>query len=87
MTIQFTFDLFWIVWSLYLIEGTTLTLGVISSLWPDRSIALYTWLMARLNWRVSPIDEGLEVRNTRFLGIILILLSLMGLGVLIGGRI
>lgn len=87
MTIQFTLNPFWVVGGLYFIEGTALVLGIFSSLWPNHSISLYTWIMASLNWRVSPIDEGLEVRNTRFLGIILILFSLMGLGVLIGGRI
>ena len=42
-----------------------------------RSIALYQWIMARLNWRVSPIDEVREVRNTRLLGGLLIFLSVV----------
>ena len=52
-------------------------LGCVSVVAPRRSIALYQWIMARLNWRVSPIDEVREVRNTRLLGGLLIFLSLV----------
>ena len=54
-----------------------LVLGCLSVVAPMRSIALYQWIMARLNWRVSPIDEVREVRNTRLLGGLLIFLSLV----------
>jgi hypothetical protein len=51
-------------------------LGILSTLWPKRSIGLYQWIMERFNWRVVPIDEAREVKNTRILGVILIYLSL-----------
>ncbi len=49
--------------------------GVFSAAMPERSIALYQRLMARFNWRVSPIDERRELRTTRVLGLLLMLLS------------
>ncbi|MFH1208562.1 MAG: hypothetical protein V1673_03285 [Candidatus Omnitrophota bacterium] len=54
-----------------------LTLGVLSVVWPKRSIGLYQWIMERLNWKVAPIDEPHEVRNTRILGAALVALSLI----------
>jgi hypothetical protein len=53
-----------------------LALGILSAVWPKRSIGLYQWIMERINWRVAPIDEPREVRNTRVLGVILVGLSL-----------
>ncbi len=55
----------------------TLLFGAFSVWAPQRSIALYQWIMARLNWRVSPIDERRELRNTKWLGMLLVLLSLV----------
>lgn len=50
--------------------------GLFSVVWPKRSIALYQKIMESFNWRVTPIDEPREVRNTRFLGAVLAALSL-----------
>ena len=49
--------------------------GVFSALAPQRSIALYQWIMARFNWRVAPIDERREIRTTRILGVLLVMLG------------
>ena len=69
-------SLSWIPCGVTLIGIVGLLFGIFSSFWPRRSIALYEGVMAKINWRVSPIDEAREVRNTRALGILLILLSL-----------
>ena len=53
-----------------------LVVGVLSVVWPKRSIGLYQWIMERFNWKVVPINESREVRNTRILGAILTALSL-----------
>ncbi len=50
-------------------------LGVLSIVQPQRSIGLYQWMMERFNWKVVPVDELREVRNTRILGIVLAALS------------
>ena len=66
----------WLRWGIALVGVGALVVGGVSVVAPTRSIALYQWLMARFNWRVSPIDEAREVRNTRLLGALLVLLSL-----------
>ena len=85
--IEMTLDARWIWWGALLIGGVSLVFGIFTAFLPYRSIALYQWLMALINWRAAPIDEGREVRNTRFLGILLILLSVLLLGALKMGRI
>ena len=52
-------------------------LGALSALWPERSMGLYEWIMERYNWKVAPIDRSREVRNTRILGLVLAVLSLI----------
>ncbi|MFH0984899.1 MAG: hypothetical protein V1882_05120 [Candidatus Omnitrophota bacterium] len=54
-----------------------LALGILSIVWPKRSIGLYQSIMARFNWKVAPIDESREVRNTQILGAVLTALSLI----------
>ena len=51
-------------------------LGIFSTILPKRSISLYQKVMERFNWKVAPIDEMREVRNTRVLGALLSALSL-----------
>ena len=53
-----------------------LAFGILSAGWPKRSIGLYQGIMERFNWKVIPIDEAREVRNTRGLGAVLSALSL-----------
>lgn len=52
-----------------------LAVGIFSAIWPRRSIGLYQGIMERFNWKVQPIDEAREVRNTAYLGFFLALLS------------
>jgi hypothetical protein len=53
-----------------------LVLGIFSVVRPQRSINLYQWIMECFNWRVAPINEQREVRNTRILGMVLAAISL-----------
>ena len=48
--------------------------GAFSAAQPKRSIQLYQGMMEKANWRVSPIDEVHEIRMTRALGILLVLI-------------
>jgi len=52
-------------------------LGTVSVWAPRRSIVLYQRIMAWFNWRVSPLDEARELRNTRRLGVTLLILSVV----------
>lgn len=58
-----------------------LILGVFSAIQPKRSIALYQWIMERFNWKVVPIDELREIRNTRVLGVALAVISALLFGI------
>jgi len=62
------------------ISVISLSLGLLSLGWPDRSIRLYQRMMEAFNWRVHPIDEARELKNTKRFGIWLILLG-VALGV------
>lgn len=63
-------------WSGMTVMGVlALVVGALSVASPDRSITLYQWIMARLNWRVTPIDEARELRTTRLLGAVLLMLG------------
>jgi uncharacterized membrane protein HdeD (DUF308 family) len=53
-----------------------IVMGVFSAFWPQRSIRLYQRIMELFNWKVTPIDEARELRNTRFLGAALIILGI-----------
>ena len=66
----------WLRWSEALASVAALAVGMLSAAAPQRSIALYQWIMARFNWRVTPMDEARELRNTRWLGAVLVGLSL-----------
>ncbi len=52
-------------------------LGLLSFAKPRQSIQLYQVIMVWFNWRVVPINEAKELRNTRVLGAILVFLSLV----------
>ncbi len=67
----------WVPWGLRGLAISTLGLGLFSVWAPQRSIALYQWMMACFNWRVSPIDEARELRTTRFLGGCLVVFSVV----------
>jgi len=66
-------------WAVKLTMAAALLFGAFSAAAPRRSIALYQRLMAWFNWRVSPIDERRELRTTVGLGVLIAVLSLIGL--------
>ena len=55
-------------WTIVLL---TMGLGVFSAISPGGMIKLYQWIMQKLNWRVVPIDEEKEKRNTRVMGLLM----------------
>lgn len=69
---------------LILISVSGIALGILSAFSPVRSIKLYQWIMRCFNWRVDPLDWRKELRNTRVLGALMTLLSVVILGVLYG---
>ena len=69
----------WLWRGLFVLAVMTLWFGAFSASMPSRSIELYQWIMARFNWRVAPIDEPRELRTTKILGAMLVLLSLLAI--------
>jgi hypothetical protein len=67
----------WFRCGLLAVGVVTLVFGAFSAAAPARSIALYQGIMVWFNWRVSPIDERRELRNTRRFGFVLVILSLL----------
>ena len=68
---------FWL--GMVCISILALGIGGLSVWSPQRSIRLYQRIMAFFNWRVEPIDEARELRNTRWLGMLLIALGALAL--------
>ncbi|MBI2884885.1 MAG: hypothetical protein HYY15_01785 [Candidatus Omnitrophica bacterium] len=62
-------------WGMGIVAVFGVGLGLLSLVNPQRSIRLYQAIMVRFNWRVTPINAAQELRNTRILGSILVLLS------------
>lgn len=69
----------WFWHGMALVGALALGLGLLSALAPRRSIGLYQRIMAWFNWRAEPLNEAREVRNTRWLGVLLIGLAVVAL--------
>ena len=65
----------WFWRGMALVGALALGLGLLSALSPRRSIGLYQGIMLLFNWRVEPVNKAREVRNTRWLGVLLIVLA------------
>ena len=73
--IEIAIPLPWVSPALAIIALAGLGLGLLSAITPQKSIALYKWLMGRFNWRVEPIDQAREFRTTPVLGILMVALA------------
>ena len=63
---------------------SSLLVGAACLRYPGRVIAFQQRFYLRINWRMEPVSMAKEVRNTRFMGAVLVLLGLAALGVLAG---
>lgn len=70
---------------LRLTAWATLLFGLFSLFWPLRSIALYQGIMAFFNWRVEPINRRREIFTTRFLGGMMVAMSVLALWLMTTG--
>jgi hypothetical protein len=44
--------------------------------YPQRAIAFQQYFYSKINWRIEPISVAKEIKNTRVMGIFLLILSL-----------
>ncbi len=75
----------WIKIILYLIASIGIALGVLSAFSPKRSIKLYQIMMQSFNWRVEPINWIREIRNTKWFGYLMAILSFLIFVILLTG--
>ncbi|MBN2119555.1 MAG: hypothetical protein JW734_00690 [Candidatus Omnitrophica bacterium] len=60
-----------------LVEIIVVAVGLLLILKPDLAIELQKKFYEKINWRMEPISMPKEIRNTRIMGVFLILLSLL----------
>ena len=70
-------DVRWIQLLLVLVAVAGILLGFLSLMSPKQSVALYQRMMRFFNWRVEPINYDREMKTTRFLGLLMIVLNLL----------
>ena len=51
--------------------------GIFLILKPNEAIRIQQKFYAMINWRMEPICQALELRNTRIMGVVLILLGIL----------
>lgn len=49
--------------------------GLFCAIRPEKAIKLQIKFYAKINWKMEPINKGLEIRNTRLMGCFLIIVS------------
>lgn len=72
----------WIVFTKVIMENLIFVVSVILGLWmflkPARTIEIQRKFYLKINWRIEPVSMRKEIRNTKLMGIFLIILALAG---------
>ncbi len=63
------------LWAVRLLCGVSLLAGAVCLRWPRKVIAFQQRFYSWINWRMEPISMSKEIRNTRLMGLALVLLS------------
>jgi hypothetical protein len=64
-----------LVWVCPILSFSSLALGLFFYLRPKQVIDLQIKFYAMINWRMEPISWGKEIRNTRWMGLSVIILA------------
>lgn len=67
----------WVAAGLWLIAVAGALFGFFSFLMPGLSIRFYQWVMEMFCWKVEPIYPDREIGNTRRLGLVMFVISLL----------
>ena len=59
--------------------GVSLLTGAVCLRWPQKVIAFQQRFYSWINWRMEPISMCKEIRNTRLMGLALVLLAVSAL--------
>jgi len=60
----------------FLLVFAIIMLGGAIISFPERVIDIQKWLYSLVNWRMEPISMSKEIRNTRFMGLLLIVFTI-----------
>jgi hypothetical protein len=63
-----------------LISGVGIAIGAYLLLNPSSAICLQVRFYEKINWRIEPISMKREIRNTRIMGLFLIIICLITIG-------
>lgn len=56
--------------------GLSFCCGAFCFKYPERAIEFQQYFYSKINWRIEPISMAKEIRNTKIMGIFLLILSL-----------
>jgi hypothetical protein len=63
----------WVNGIYYVIAGLALALGVFIFRWPEKTFAIQKRFYSLINWNIEPISLPKEIRNTKIMGLILLI--------------
>ncbi|MCX5708599.1 MAG: hypothetical protein NTY14_06490 [Candidatus Omnitrophica bacterium] len=61
---------------LALISGASITIGLFVFLKPELTIEIQRRFYEKLNWRIEPINVPKEIRNTKIMGMFLVVVAI-----------
>jgi len=73
------FDGVLFLWLVRALAVLSLSTGLVCLRWPARVIAFQQKFYSWINWRMEPISMPKEIRNTRLMGLSLVLLAVSAL--------
>ncbi len=73
----FLIPVIFVKWILKFIAILGINFGAFSFLMPGLIIRFYQWAMEKATWKAEPIYPDRELRNTRWLGLVTMLLSFL----------
>jgi len=71
---------FLIILILILISVVSILIGLLLFLNPAMAIEIQRKFYERINWRIEPISMQKEIRNTKIMGLFLIIMALLTIG-------
>lgn len=60
-----------------LLAGLSIITGLICIKYPSKIIAFQQYFYSKINWRIEPISMQKEIRNTKYMGLFLVLTGLL----------
>lgn len=62
-------------YTVYFLSVSSIVCGLLCAKYPDKAILFQQRFYLKINWRIEPVSLKKEIRNTRIMGLFLILLG------------